>query len=366
MRIAMIGSRGIPARVGGVERVIEELTRELASRGHEVIVYARPYYVAGASAPPAGRTIVTPGLRGKHLDTITHTATAMFDVLRRGVDVVHIHSPGPALMSWLARACDKPIVLTIHAADWKRRKWSAPARVMLKAGLDCGMRLAGAVTAVSEPLAAELSRAYDREVIYVPNAVRPVQPRPLKAIRRWGLRDEQYALYVGRIVPEKRLDLLLRAWATMGRSQPLVVVGDAGQNSYGRRCRRRAGRNVLFTGPQYGEVLAELYSHAALVVLPSDLEGMSLVLLEAAAYGRCILGADIPANIATMGDSILYFSSGDIGELCGQIGRSLNAEALRRDFGRRARAHVGSKYSWPASAEQMESIYRRTGSARRG
>ena len=211
MRIAMIGSRGIPARAGGVERVVEELTRELSARGHEVLVYARPGYARQPWSGP-GRIIPTPGLPGKHLDAITHTATAMLAVSRRGADVVHIHSPGPALWSWLAAARGLPIVLTVHAPDWRREKWTVPARLALRAGLALGMRLARAVTAVSPCLAEELTKTFGRQVLCIPNAVRPVQPVPARAIRAWGLKPDAYGLYVGRIEPEKRLDFLLRAW----------------------------------------------------------------------------------------------------------------------------------------------------------
>lgn len=354
----MIGSRGIPARAGGIEHVVEALTGELAARGHDVLVYGRRHYVPVGSMPAAGRLIVTAGLGGKHLDTITHTATAMFDVLRRKVDVVHLHSPGPALLSWIPALARLPIVLTIHAPDWRRDKWSAPARWMLRAGLAAGMRLAGAVTAVSQSLAGELSGRYpDKKVAYVANAVGPVTPRPPGDVARWKLTPQGYSLYVGRIVPEKRLDLLLKAWSMVDTHQPLVVVGEYQDSRYGLDCRRRAPGNVRFLGGLYGQDLAALYSHAALVVQPSVLEGMSLVLLEAAAYGRCILAADIPENSQVMGDCIVYFKQEDCTELTSQIRRCLYQRSWRDQMGLRARQLVESRYSWSAATDELERLY---------
>jgi glycosyltransferase involved in cell wall biosynthesis len=357
MRIAMIGSRGIPARWGGVERVVEELARELSSRGHEVLVYGRRWYLADAGRADAGKVIVTAGLRGKALDTITHTATAMLDVRRRGVDVVHIHSPGPALLSWMPRLAGLPIVLTVHAADWRRDKWFGPAKLMLKLGLMCGMKVAGAVTAVSGPLAAELARSFGREVLYVPNAVHLPVPTQIGRIAQWGLKPDDYLLYVGRIVPEKRLDLLLCALSRVETQRKIVVAAELDNSRYCRRCRALAGPGTLFVGPQYGQVLSELYACAALVVQPSVLEGMSLVLLEAAAHGRCVLAADIPENREIMGESILYFSTDNIDELAMGINRSLEQDDLRRELGRKARALVSGKYSWSEVASQMENVY---------
>jgi glycosyltransferase involved in cell wall biosynthesis len=357
MRIAMIGSRGIPARSGGIERVVEELTRELSLRGHEVLVYGRRHYVGSNGRPGPGRVILTPGLGGKHLDAITHTATASLDVLRRKVDVVHVHAVGPALMSWLPALAHLPVVLTVHAPDWRRDKWSLPAKAILRGGLACGMRVAKAVTAVSKDLVGELTSMYNRRVEYVPNAVRPVELRGPKIIERWRLRREQYGLYVGRIVPEKRLDLLMEAWRMADVSLPLVVVGDYAESGYGRLCRARAGDNVLFVGPQHEDALAELYSNAAVFVQPSALEGMSLVLLEAAAYGRCILAAEIPANTGAMADSILYFDKDDPDDLAGMIRRCVTDPQARASCGSTASAFVRKTYSWNAVAGRFERVY---------
>ena len=357
MRIAMIGSRGIPAHSGGVERVVEELTRELASRGHEVLVYCRGHYVRGLPKPDIARQIVTPGLGGRHFDTITHTATAMLDVLGRGVDVVHIHSPGPAILSWIPAARHLPVVLTVHAPDWQRDKWSPWARAMLRLGLACGMKLAAEVTAVGWPLTAELSGRFGRPVHYVPNGVRCRDALAPKEILRWGLGPDGYVLYVGRIEPEKRLDLLLAAWSRTASGRPLVVVGDAQENAYARSCRRQAGENVLLVGPQHGRALEELYSNAALVVQPSVLEGMSLVLLEAASFGRCVLASDIAANVETLGPSAVYFPVDDVSELAGQIRRCLEREELRLSVGQQAKDWVRTRHEWRTAADRMERIY---------
>jgi glycosyltransferase involved in cell wall biosynthesis len=359
MRIAMVGTRGIPAGSGGAERVVQELAAELTARGHEVLVYSRCGYVGRSPHPPAGRSILTPGLPGKHLDTITHTATAMCDLLRRKVDVVHVHSPGPALLSWIPRLAGLPVVLTIHAPDWQRDRWSAPAQAALRLGLSCGMRLAAAVTCVSPSLAGQLSKQFAREVHWVPNGVRPASPPPIRRISRWGLEDDRYVLTVGRIVPEKGLDLLLRAWPVVAGKFPhkLVIVGGPGDAGYARRCRDIAPE-AAFVGEQTGGVLSELYGHASLIVQPSRLEGMSLVLLEAAVLGRCILAADIEANSSVMGDSILYFNRDNADDLANRVCQALGDQEDRREAGRRAKALVESRYTWSAAAALMECVYR--------
>jgi glycosyltransferase involved in cell wall biosynthesis len=361
MRIAMLGVRGLPARGGGAESVVQALAEHLGARGHDVIVYGRKHYVAGVPSWRAGRVIVTAGATGKNFETIIHTATAIWDLLRRNVDVVHIHSPGPALWSWVPLMARKPVVFTVHAPDWRRDKWSRPGRAMLRLGLAVGMRSARAVTAVSRPLADELSDRFGREVVFVPNATDSVEAVAARRIAQWHLRSDGYVLYVGRIEPEKRLELLLRAWRDVLLKETrykLVVVGDFRANSYGRRCRRMGGAGVVFLGPQWGGALAELYSHAAMVVQPSVLEGMSLVLLEAAAYGRCIVATRIPENEEVLGDAAVYFSRDNGVELADKVCRYLQCQADRHSLGDRARTVVSSGCSWASVADTMEEVYR--------
>lgn len=334
-----------------------------------MIVYGRAHCLVGAPGPEAGTVILTPGLRGKHAETITHTATAMWDLLRRKVDVVHVHSPGAALLSWMPVLAGKPVVFTVHGPDWRGPKWSGPAQSVLGLGLRIGMRAAAAVTAVSKSLADELSGRFGREVAFIPNGAEPVHPEPLERIRRWGLAHENYALFVGRIEPGKGLDVLLEAWWSVA-SKPggcrLVVVGDWRASPYGRACRRAAGENVVFLGTRFGPALGELYAHAGVVVQPSALEGMSLILLEAAAYGRCIIASNIPENVDVLGDSAIYFDCEDAGELAERMGRYLRRPRQRQRLGASARDRVTSSYSWAASAAAMEKIYRRVLSERPG
>jgi len=363
MRIAMVGLRGLPARGGGAERVVESLADELALRGHEIIVYGREDYLRGAPGWPGGKVLLTGGLKGKNLETFTHTATAAWDLLRRKVDVVHIHSPGPALWSWLCALRSRAVVLTVHAADWRRDKWSLPARAMLNLGLGLGMRIARQVTAVSEPLAEELQGRFARDVSYVPNSVNPVDlvaPGAVLADPRWSLEPDKYALFVGRIEPEKRLDMLLDAWRKASGDLPgykLAIAGDIDSTAYGRECRKNAPSGTVFLGLQHGRALAELYSNAALVVQPSVLEGMSLVLMEAAAYGRCILATRIPENVGVLGESCVYFNRDDVDELTRLICRYLKSKAQRTDSGRQVRLAVGERPSWADIAVSMERIY---------
>lgn len=360
-RVAMIGGRGFPAREGGVEHVIDLAARQLARRGWEVLVYGRGHYLAQPCETPGVRSLVTGGLSGKHLDTFTHTATACLDVLRRDVDVVHMHSPGPALLSWLPRLAARPTVLTIHAPDWRRARWSWPARLALQGGLRVGMRCADVVTAVAPHLVEELTARFHRPVTLTPNPAVAVEPPPAERLDPLGLTAGRYVLTVGRLVPEKRLGLLIDAWARADLDTTLVVVGASGDDAYARRCRRAAPPSVRFIGPQFGTTLQALYAHAAMLVHPSGLEGASLVLLEAAAAGCPVLCCDIPANRDLLGEAAGYLPA-DVGsaELADELSRWYSMMDQRERIGRQGRRRVLDCFDLSTCVDRLEDVYRRT------
>ncbi|KKL13381.1 hypothetical protein LCGC14_2526320 [marine sediment metagenome] len=361
MRIAVIGCKGIPAVAGGVERVVEEVGAEMAARGHDVIVYARRgQYPGPAPERVRGmRVITTAGVPGKHTDAITHTATAAWDLLQRNVDVVHLYSPGPALLSFLPAARRVPVVFTIQGPDWEGPRWSRPARLALSAGLACGMRFASVVTTVSLSIADFLADKYHREVTCVPNGVRPARVRKPDIISGWGLRPEGYALNVGRIVRGKGVDLLVRTWAGLDLDMPLVIVGDMDQEpGYAARCRRYTDNRIRFVGPCFGPTLEELYSNASLVVQPSRWEGMSLVLLEAASYERPVVAREMPANREALGEAMIAFQGESAEALGGAIIKCVGDEQLRRQVARLARKRVTARFSWPRIADEYERLYR--------
>jgi glycosyltransferase involved in cell wall biosynthesis len=353
----MIGTRGLGASEGGVERVVELLAAGLSARGHEVLVYGRERCISHEPIRVGGQSIVTGGFGGKHLETLTHTATACWDVLRREVDVVHFHSPGPALLLPLVAAVGLTTVLTVHAPDWRREKWSRPARLVLRAGLAAGMRLADGVTAVAPHLAAELERQFGRSVTVVPNAVEPWRISDETDLQRWGLTEDRYVLHVGRIVPEKRLDVLLDAWRRARLDVPLVIAGGVGDGGYAERCRRQSPGGVYWLGAVRPDVLDSLYAHTRFVVQPSVLEGASLVLHEAATHGRCVIAADIPANREVLDEAAVWVPPDDAAALAEAMIRCNKDGALRREIGCLASEHVASAFTIQRMVSTMESMY---------
>jgi glycosyltransferase involved in cell wall biosynthesis len=215
------------------------------------------------------------------------------------------------------------------------------------------------VTTVSLSLQAVLADRWNIGAEYIPNGAPAVQPAPpVEIAARWSLREDGYLLYVARLVPEKRLDLLLRAWRTVPGDLRLVIAGDSNERRFVRRCRGLADDRVLFVGSQHGGTLAELYSSAAMVVQPSVLEGMPLVMLEAAAYGKCIVASDIQPHTDTLGAGLITFPVDDAAALAARIIQLTGDDAFRRQLGREGQQWVGTHRRWDDVIRRTEEVLR--------
>lgn len=281
MKIAMIGLRGLPASYGGVEKHVEEIGWRLAADGHQVTVYCRPTYSTGDLVVPAGynyepprgrrpgsyrgvvlRNLPTPG--GKHLESTVHSGLSAVHTLRRNYDIVHFHAMGPGLFTPIPKLLSRAaVVQTIHGLDDERAKWSFPARSMLRLGRTFSTFVPDEVIVVSRELARVYEELHGRAATYIPNGAPKVTPVPAGAtLDRFGLRPG-YVLFLGRLVPEKQPDMLLRAFAQVpGRTQ-LAIVGDSSHtDAYADELRALAAADprVVLTGYLYGEALAEVMS----------------------------------------------------------------------------------------------------------
>lgn len=367
MRIAMIGQRGVPASVGGVERHVEEVGARLAAAGHEVIVYCRDNYVTSGIEEHRGMRLAhLPAPRSKHLEAVTHSAASTRRALATRPDVVHFHALGPGLFSPVARyASQARVVQTIHGLDDERAKWGGLAQRVLRTARWLSERTPDAVITVSRALA-ELYREVARPaVVYLPNGVEPPvsEVGDEKLVTDLGLTPGRYALFVGRLVPEKAPDLLLDAYRQVpGGDHRLAIVGGSSYtDGFVGELEATAARDprVRMLGWMYGPRLTALYRHAAAFVLPSHLEGLPLTLLEAAAAGAPVVASAIPPHVEVVGssrDGAWLFPPGDRAALTARL-----REALLRPgpHGSGLRESVLAQYRWDETARRTEELYRR-------
>ena len=367
MKIAMIGQRGIPASFGGVEHHVEELGARLADRGHDVIVYTRTNYTTERHQQHRGmRPRYLPTIDSKHLDAIVHSGLSTIDAMVSGVDIVHYHAVGPGIPAVLPRYLSRAkVVLTVHGLDAERAKWGGTARQVLSAAQWLSARVPDATVVVSRDLARSYRERYHRTTSVIPNGVVEPRFRPVSEIgRRFGLRGRDYLLFVGRLVPEKAPDLLLRAFRSLDADVRLVLAGGSSfTDDFVRRLHTSARQDprVILAGYVYGEVLEELYSNAAAFVLPSLLEGLPLTLLEAASYGIPLIVSDIPPHleiVSASGPGRHVVGAGDVEPLARAIEHATAGGMSERKGAEAFGRSVRETYRWDAVADRTESLYR--------
>ena len=374
MRIAFIGQKGVPATFGGIEHHVEQVGSRLAERGHEVTVFCRSSYETDRPREYKGMHLVhLPTVASKHLDAIVHSALSTAATVGRGFDIIHYHALGPGALSPVARVTTRAkVVQTIHGRDDERAKWGGAAQAMLRAAGWLSGRVPHATIVVSRDLAEHYRHRYGRDAVHIHNGVDP----PAGAIgaseieRRFGLERDRYLLFVGRLVPEKAPDLLVRAFRRLPGDHRLVIVGGSSfTDDYVRfiRALTAGDDRVQWVDYVYGPVLAELYANARAFVHPSSLEGLSLTLLEAASHASPIVASAIPPNVEVLhadGPGRRLFRPGDEDDLVAAIGRSLADPDAERAGAVELAEEVVKTYRWDTAVDATEAVYERVAAGR--
>jgi glycosyltransferase involved in cell wall biosynthesis len=361
MKIYHIGTRGIPTTQGGIEKHIEEIAPRLADRA-EITVYARSYYVGKIDEYKGVAIRRLPTFQTKHLDTILYALLASFDVLFRPRGIVHFHALGPSVFAWLPRLFGHRTVVTVHGLDWQRAKWGRFARRYLQACEGFSVRFPNATIVVSQVLKQYYREKFGREVHAIPNGIEPPVRRKAAEIReKWGLEGGDYIFFIARLTPEKGAHHLIRAFRELDTDRKLVIAGEGlHEDRYVNELRELAAGDsrIIFTGFVGGTVLEELFGNAALYCQPSEIEGLSIALLEAMSFGNCVLSSDIPENMELVEGVGYSFRNKDVDDLRERLAQLLaDPEALRAG-GERAREHALGNYSWDSVAEETWQVYR--------
>ena len=359
MKIVVIGTRGIPNYLGGVEAHCQELYPRLAKLGCEVTVVRRTAYrdTGNPSHEYKGVNLVdifSP--RKKSLEAIVHTAFALVYARSKSPDLVHIHAVGPSLLTPFARLLGLKVVSTNHGPDYDRKKWGRMARRMLRMGESLGAVFSNRIIAISPVIQDILKNNYNKESELVFNGIthkKHVQNSSYLA--SLGLKKEAYVVAVGRFVEEKGFHDLVSAFSRIEENGiKLVLVGDSDhEDEYSQTLKKRAEEaGVVLTGFIRGDRLVEVFCNARLFVMPSYHEGLPIALLEAMSFSLPVLVSDIPANKVVRLPPGDYFSTGDVGALRKGIETKLS------QFDKPDYSAYMDKYDWDEIAEQTYSVYR--------
>jgi glycosyltransferase involved in cell wall biosynthesis len=358
MRIAIIGSKGFLLRNGGVEVSVNETASRLAAFGHSLSVYCRGSVADSLAMPmhPNIKLIYLPTIKSKHLETFIHVFLSTIHVCFSGAQVVHFHALGPSVFSFLPRCFGKKTVVTVHGLDWKRKKWGFIARSFLKMCEYPAVYFPHRTIAISLVLKEYFRNKFRKEVIFIPNGAAVYEDRlssqPPSAKRR-------YILFVGRLVPEKGLEYLIDAFGRIATDMRLIIAGEHSfTQNYAKKLRASSGKNVDYLGLiQDKEALRQLYTNAYLFVLPSEVEGCPVSLLEAMGAGACVLASDIEEIREIIGDSGFYFRSKNSKDLEEKLRYLIDHPAIVSQVKEKARDRVKNRYNWDTVSKEIEQLY---------
>lgn len=368
MNISMFGQKKIPSRSGGVEIVVGELCTRMVKLGHSVKCYNRSenisYWVKSKlTNNKAYKGVDCFNVLTMNFKGLAAMTSSFFAAIRSSFDnseVVHIHAEGPAFMSWLPKLLRKRVIVTIHGLDHQRQKWGKFASWYIRQGEKNAVKYADEIVVLSCEMQRYFWENYHRSTHYIPNGVSKHRITKADSITsEWGLRKDDYILFVGRLVPEKGIHYLIEAYKKISTEKKLVIVGESSNtDEYVKRLKETANTNTLFLGFQTGKKLMELFSNAYIYCLPSDLEGMPLSLLEGMSYGNCCVVSDIAECTEVVEDNAVVFRKSDVSDLTCKLDRLVSHPDEVTKYKDNAADFICSKYNWDDVVGKTLELYK--------
>ena len=359
MKIAMLGTRGIPASYSGFETCVEELGRRLVKRGHQVTVYCRSHHIRYPAREYLGMELVNlPTISNKYLDTIVHTFLSSLHALTRSYDIALYFIAANSPLVWIPRLRGQRAILNVDGLDWRRAKWPEPAKKYIRFAEWIATKFPHRVVTDSRVIERYYVERYHCPTVYIPYGSERTRRAPGQMLARLGLQPQGYVLYVGRLVPENCAHHLVHAFRNLNTDLKCVVVGDAPySDGYITQLKAAADRRTPFPGYVFGEGYEELLSNAYAFVETSEVGGTHPALLEAMALGNCVVVNDTQENLETIGVAGLSYR-GREGAPALQVvlEQLLKHPDLVKEYGARACVRAAS-YSWDAVTEAYESLF---------
>jgi glycosyltransferase involved in cell wall biosynthesis len=373
MRIAIMGTRGVPAAYGGFETLAEELGSRLAERGHDVTVYGRSHFVPPGTTEHRGmRVRVLPTVRHKYLDTLAHTALSVVDGLLRDFDVVLICNNANAPLALIPRLGGAKVVVNVDGLEWKRGKWNRAGRLYYQMCAWLAPKLPVVLVSDARVIARWYAERYGKRTVFIPYGSDAQRTPPGPTLSRLGLGPGRYLLYVSRLEPENNAHIVIEGYRQAGGLEaldlPLVVVGDAPYAiEYKADLARTAAATpgVIMAGYIFGDGYAELQSNALAYIQATEVGGTHPALVEAMGRGATIIANDVPEHREVLGDAGVYYRRNDPGSLAARLIEIVRNDVERARLGAATAERARVTFSWDGVTDAYERLFERLTRPRR-
>lgn len=369
MKIAVIGAKGLPPKQGGIEHYCAEVYPRMAQQGHSVDLFARSSYTDCSWIDRYNfqgvQVISLPGFHLRGVDAFITSALGAIAASANNYDIIHFHALGPSLFTCLPRITNSAkVVVTCQGLDWQRAKWGSFSGSLIQSGEKAAVRFAHGLIVVSDALQSYFLQTYGRKTVYIPNA--PANYGESDPNFAYGtqlnLERERYILFLGRLVPEKRPDLLVEAFrALKPAGWKLVLAGGVSDTkSFTSNLLEKVAdnQNIVFAGELRGSRLWEIVRGAGLFVLPSDLEGLPLAMLEAMREGIPVLASDIPPHQQLIsGGRGMLFEAGNLDSCVRSLDWAINHSEELAVMAKNAQRYVQLNYTWDHITNETLKLY---------
>ena len=361
MNIALLGTRGIPASYSGFETCVEQLGQRLADRGHQVTVYCRSHHIAYEGSHYKGmRLVKLPTIRNKYLDTMVHSLISSLHALTQRYDIALYFIAGNSPVTWIPRIVGTKTILNVDGLDWRREKWPTLAKKYIQFAEYLATKLPTTCITDSQVVQGYYQDRFDRTPPYIPYGSDVDIVPPGETLARFGLEPGKYVLFVGRLVPENCAHHLVEAFRDLDTDLKCVIVGDAAyaqEYIASLKASAAADPRIVFTGYVFGRGYHELGSNAKIFVEASGVGGTHPALVEAMAFGNCVIVHNTPENLETIGDAGLSYD-GQTGaeDLKRVLTELLENPDLVQAYSGKARERAATAYSWGPVTDAYERL----------
>ncbi len=360
MKIAITGFRGIPARYGGFETFVEELAPRLVHRGHEVTVYARSHVVDYKDKYYRGvRLVRLPTIRHKYLDTVAHTFLSVIHCVFKTYDVILMVNAANSPFALIPRLSGKKVVLNVDGIERMRKKWNWLGKMYYLAGEFLATKLPNRIVSDAMVMRKYYLEKYHKESTMIPYGATIGSVPSFNSLKRFNLERKSYILYVSRLEPENNAHIVIEAFKQVNTKKKLVILGDAPYAvAYKRHLKKIASTDdrIVFTGFVFGEGYKEFQSHAYCYIQATEVGGTHPALVEAMAFGNCVIANGTPENIEVVGEAGLIYEKNDVDSLREKLQTLIDHEDICRSYGQKAQERAKEKYSWQMVVDRYESL----------
>ncbi len=356
MKIAILGTRGIPANYGGFETFAEQLGTRLAARGHEVTVYGRKHYsTSNLDLYNGVKLVVLPTIRHKYFDTIVHTFLSVLHASPRRFDVILICNAANSLFAFIPRLFGTPTLVNVDGLERKRKKWNWIGQKYYLVSEWLSTFLPSAIVTDAQVIQDYYATRYRKESAMIAYGAEVARRAAPEKLFRLGLKPNQYVLYVSRLEPENNAHLVIDAYQKVRTDLPLVIVGGAPYaQEYIARLKSTRDPRVRFLGFVFGEDYRALQQNAYCYVHATEVGGTHPALIEAMGAGNCALTLRTPENLEVIGDAGIVYDS--VNDLTMQLQRVIDDPSRIGEYRRRAMARVMQFYNWEHITDQYEGL----------